>query len=134
MKRAAVIPHDALAWCPAVSIDARLRCDHLVELLDQRAAFRVIHAFDRLGMIAEENSLAPSLRMRAHNWMRDRRHLGLLFRSQRVLAVATCARKVEIVNSAAAFDRSLHGGGKQVIGGINLGALCVLPSLRSYMR
>ena len=36
-----------------INIGARLRCDHLVEFLDQRAAFLVIHAFDRFGMIAE---------------------------------------------------------------------------------
>ncbi len=38
VQRAAVVPHYALAWGPTVSIDARLRRDHLVELLDQRAS------------------------------------------------------------------------------------------------
>src|SRR5262249_61029176 len=86
MERAAVVPHHALARGPTVSIDAHRRCDHFVELLDQRAAFRVIHAFDRLGMVAEEKSLTSGLWGGAHNRMRDWRAPGPLFPRSRAPA------------------------------------------------
>ena len=91
MQRAAIVPHETLPRRPVVRVGASARCDHLVQLFDQGPAFRVIHAFDRLGMIAEKDRLTSGLRMRAHDRMRDRRHLGLLFRCQRILAVAARA-------------------------------------------
>src|SRR5262245_20165827 len=134
MQRATVVPHHALARSPTVSVDAHLRCDHLVELLDQRAAFRVIHAFDRLGMVAEENGLTSSLWVGAHNRMRDWRYLGLLFRRQRILAVAARARKVKIMDRAAAFDFALHSGRQQVIGGIHVSELGFSTHVRHNLR
>src|SRR5262245_20325952 len=80
VQRAAVVPYDALARGPAVGIDASLRRDRLVKFLDQRAAFRIAHAFDRLGVIAEENSFASCIRVCAHDWVGNRWHLGLLLR------------------------------------------------------
>src|SRR5580704_9563776 len=107
VQRAAVVPHDALARRPAVRVDPRLRRDRRIDVLDERAPLVVVHALDGFGMVAEENRLAPGLRVRAHDRMRDRGHLGLLFRRQRVLAMATRAREIEIVDGVAPFDLRL---------------------------
>src|SRR6516225_2090966 len=88
MQRAAIVPHHAFARTPLVRINTRRWRDHHVELLDQRAAFLVIHAFNPLGMIAKKYRLASGIWMRAHDRMRDWRYLGLLLCRERVLAVA----------------------------------------------
>src|SRR5690242_8985142 len=134
VQRAAVVPHNALAWGPAVRIDARLWCDHPVELLDQRAAFRVIHAFDRLCMVAKENCLASGLRVGAHNRMSHGWHLGFLFSRQGILAVAARARKIEIMDGAAAFDPGLHRGGQQIVGGVHVDEFGFAALLRHDLR
>ena len=69
-------------------INTRRRRDHYVELLDQRTACFVIHAFDPLRMIAKEYRLASGIWMCAHDRMRDWRYLGLLLCRERILAVA----------------------------------------------
>ena len=43
------------------------------DLLDERSAFLVIHAYDVLGMGAQKDRLAPCLGRGAHDRMRDRR-------------------------------------------------------------
>src|SRR5215469_9562467 len=88
MQGAAIVPDDALAWAPPVRINAGRWRDHPIDLLDQRTAFVVIHAFNPLGMVAEEYRLSPSVRMCTHDRVCDRRHLGLLLCCERILAVA----------------------------------------------
>src|SRR5690349_20133835 len=88
MQGATNVPHDALARVPLVRIDKRWRRDHPVDVLDQRPAFVVIHAFNPLGVIAEEYGLASGVRMRAHDPMCDWRDLGLLLSRERIFAVA----------------------------------------------
>ena len=51
-----------------------------------------------------------------------------MLRSQWILAVATRARKVEIVDGAAALSMpGLHGGAEQLVGGGRISANSVLP-------
>ena len=47
MQRAPVVPDETLTWRPAMGVDVLGLRDHLVERFDQRAALRIIHAFDR---------------------------------------------------------------------------------------
>src|SRR6266702_6109631 len=58
VPRAAVVPHHAFARAPFVGIHSLARRDQCVDLLDQRAAFVVVHAFDFLRMITKEDRLA----------------------------------------------------------------------------
>ena len=57
------------AWAPTVRANIGRWCDYHVELLDRRAAFFVIKAFNPLGMIAEEYRLPSGIWVGAYDWM-----------------------------------------------------------------
>ena len=78
--------------------------------------------------------MRPVSRMRAHDRMRDRRHLGLLLRRQRVLAVAARAREIEIVDGVASLDRRPDRGGQQLVGGIHVGEFGFAAFARHDLR
>ena len=120
MHQAAVVPDDQLVRLPVVLVGEVGMDGERVELVDQRAAFVVRHADDRLGVVAEVEAGAAGLGMAADDRVLDRRRLALLRLGHQVDAVAARAREVEVVDGAQAGDALLPRVAQPLVGAVHV--------------